>query len=396
MLERAAMTEYRQRSVLAAAYVGMLLVGVVPATLGAMLPSIIQRLGLDRTAAGSLLALLSLGILGGSLVFGPAVDRRGYKGMLAGPALLIALGLEGIAFAPSIAWLAGSAILVGFGGGVINGGANALVADISTGRRAAGLAYLGVFFGIGAFGVPLLLGLLRHRFGDAAVVAGIGALVALVPAYYVAIRFPPPKQPQGFPLRRAVGLLRDPVLVLLGTILFFESGMEMAVGGWTATYVNQVLALSPERALYLLSLYWLGMTGARGVLGWLLLRVSRVAVLLSSLGVAFAGALILIAARTTASAGAGALLAGAGFAAVFPVILAYVGDRHERMTGTAFGVVLVMALTGGTALPYITGLLGDLIGLRASLAIVPAGLVCVALLFGIARPRLRRPPPAGE
>jgi FHS family glucose/mannose:H+ symporter-like MFS transporter len=374
----------------------MLLFGIVLTTLGAILPSIIQRLGLDRTEAGSLLALMSLGILAGSLVFGPVVDRRGYKGMLAAAVVLIALGLEGIAFAPSITSLAVAVIIIGLGGGVINGGTNALVADISAEGRAAGLAYLGVYFGIGAFGVPLVLGLLRERFGDARVVAGIGVLVALVLAYYAAVRFPAPKQPQGFPLRQASGLLRDRVLVLLGVMLFFESGIEITVGGWTATYVTQEMTLPPERALYLLSLYWLGMTGARLLLGWLLTRVATVAVLLSSLGVAFAGALILIGARTTATAGAGALLAGAGFAAVFPVVLGYVADRHARLSGTAIGVVLSMALLGGTALPYVTGVLGDAIGLRASLAILPAGLVCVAGLFGMTLPSLRRPRDVGE
>ncbi len=388
------MTAYRQRLVFAAACVGMLLFGIVLTTLGAVLPSIIQRLGLLRAEAGSLLALMSLGILAGSLVFGPVVDRRGYKGMLAAAVVLVALGLEGIAFAPSVTLLAIAAILIGFGGGVINGSTNALVADISATGRAAGLAYLGVFFGIGAFGVPFVLGLLRERFGDAGVVAGIGVLVALVLPYYAAIRFPEPKQPQGVPLRQAAGLLRDPTLVLLGVILFFESGMEMTVGGWTATYVNQELVLSPERALYLLSLYWLGMTVARLALGWLLKRVSSVAVLLSSLGVAFAGALILIGAQTTASAGTGTLLAGAGFAAVFPVILGHVGDRYARLSGTAFSVAFVMALIGGTTAPYVTGVLGDTVGLRASLAIVPAGLLCVAVLFTIARPRLRTPPDA--
>lgn len=386
------MNAYRHRLVFAAACAGMLLFGIVLTALGAVLPSIIPRFGLDRTEAGSLLALMSLGILAGSVVFGPVVDRRGYKGMLAAAVVLIALGLEGIAFAPSIALLACSVVLIGFGGGVINGGTNALVADISAGGRSAGLSYLGVFFGIGAFGVPFVLGLLRERFGDDGVVAGIGALVALVLVLYAAIRFPEPKQPQGIPLRQAAGLLRDPVLVLLGLVLFFESGMEITVGGWTATYVNQELALSPERALYLLSLYWLGMTGARLVLGWLLGRVSAAAVLFSSLGVAFAGALVLIGARTALSAGTGTLLAGAGFAAVFPVILGYVGDRYERLSGTAFGVVLVMALIGGTILPYVTGVLGDAVGLRPSLAIVPASLICVALIFGIVRPRSRTPP----
>jgi fucose permease len=385
---------YRHRAVFAGAAVGMLLVGIVLTTLGAVLPSIIERLGLDRAEAGSLLSMLSLGVLAGSLVFGPIVDRRGYKGLLAAAVLLIALGLEGIAFAPSGAILAASAFTTGLGGGMVNGSTNALVADISVAGRAAGLSYLGVFFGIGAFGVPLLLGLLRDRFGDAGVVAGIGAVVALVPAYYAAIRFPDPKQPQGIPVRQAIGLLRDPALVLLGIILFFESGMELTVGGWTATYVSEELALPPARALYLLSLYWLGMTGARLAQGWLLTRVSSVTVLGASLAIALTGALILIGARGSAAAGTGTLLAGAGFAAVFPIILGYVADRYAHLSGTAFGVVFVMALTGGTALPYVTGVLGDTVGLRASLGIVPAGLVCVAVLFAVVRPRLRTAPGA--
>jgi fucose permease len=371
----------------------MLLVGIVMTTLGAVLPSIIERLGLDRTAAGSLLALMSLGILGGSLVFGPVVDRRGYQGMLIASVVLVAIGLEGIAFAPSVFLMSVAVVLIGFGGGLVNGACNALVADISPGGRAAGLSTLGVFFGIGALGVPLTLGLLRARFGDTGIIAAIGGLVALVPFYIAMLRFPEPKQPQGFPLRQAVGLLRDPALLLLGLILFLESGMEMTMGGWTATYADQELRLSPEWALTLLSLYWLGMTLARVALRWILKRMAPATVLFLSLGVAFVGAVILIWARSTGAAGAGTFLIGAGFAAVFPVILGFVGDRHERISGTAFGVAFVMALSGGTALPWVTGVLGDIVGLRPSLVIVPASLIGAAIMFGAAWPRLHRPPP---
>jgi fucose permease len=371
----------------------MLLVGIVMTTLGAVLPSIIERLGLDRTAAGSLLALMSLGILGGSLVFGPVVDRRGYQGMLIASVVLVAIGLEGIAFAPSVFLMSVAVVLIGFGGGLVNGACNALVADISPGGRAAGLSTLGVFFGIGALGVPLTLGLLRARFGDTGIIAAIGGLVALVPFYIAMLRFPEPKQPQGFPLRQAVGLLRDPALLLLGLILFLESGMEMTMGGWTATYADQELRLSPEWALTLLSLYWLGMTLARVALRWILKRTAPATVLFLSLGVAFVGAVILIWARSTGAAGAGTFLIGAGFAAVFPVILGFVGDRHERISGTAFGVAFVMALSGGTALPWVTGVLGDIVGLRPSLLIVPASLIGAAIMFGAAWPRLHRPPP---
>lgn len=382
------MTTYRPRLVFAAACLGMLLFGIVMTALGSVLPSVTERFALARTSAGSLFSLMSIGILLASVLFGPIVDRYGYRGMLALAVVLVLLGLEGIAFAPSPFLLAAAVLLIGFGGGIINGGTNALVADISAGARSAGLSLLGVFFGIGAFGLPFVLGLLLESLGYVRVVAALGVIPALVLAYTLVVRFPAPKQPQGFPLKDALRLTRDPVLLLLGLILFFESGMEITMGGWTAAYVNDVLALSAQRALYVLSLYWVGMTIARLLLGTVLSGISPRRVLLPSLGIAFVGALLLLAADTQLAAGAGVLLVGAGFAAVFPVVLGFVGDRYPLLSGTAFSLVLVMALTGGTLLPFATGVLGDRLGLRLSLLIVPAALLCAAATYLSVRSRL--------
>jgi MFS transporter, FHS family, glucose/mannose:H+ symporter len=386
------MSGYRHRLVFAAACMGMLIFGIVLTALGSVLPSIIERFGMGRANAGSLFTLMSGGILVGSLLFGPVVDRHGYKGLLMAGIALVMIGLQGIAFAPSVAVLAGAVLLIGLGGGVINGATNALVADISAGGRSAGLSLLGVFFGIGAFGVPFALGLMLERFGYTAVIAGIGALVALPLVFHAVVLFPAPKQPQGVPLRRLVRMASDPVLVLLGLVLFFQSGMEITVGGWTTTYFHDELAVAPDRALYFLSLYWLGMTGARLVLGWLLRRVPAARVLFTSMALAMVGALTLIGSATPALAGAGVFLTGAGFAAVFPIILGYVGDRYAEISGTAFSFVLVMALAGGSTLPYVTGVLGQAFGLRPSLLIVPAGLCAGALVFMIVGRRLTTAP----
>ena len=116
----------------------MLAFGIVLTTLGAVLPSVIERFGIDKAVAGSLFLLMTFGILLGSIVFGPIVDRNGYKGMLLLALALIVVGLEGIAFAPSMAWLRVAVALIGFGGGIINGGTNALVADMSAEGRTAG------------------------------------------------------------------------------------------------------------------------------------------------------------------------------------------------------------------------------------------------------------------
>lgn len=374
------------------ACLGMLAFGIVLTTLGAVLPSLVERFGIDKAGAGVLFVLMSFGILVGSVVFGPIVDLRGYKRVLVVAVALIALGLGGIAFSPSVAWLRAAIVLVGLGGGVINGAANALVADVSAGERSAGLSLLGVFFGVGAVGVPFALAILLGRFSYSALIAGVAALVLLPLVVAAVARFPAPKQAQGFPLVDAGRLIRDPVLLLMGLMLFLESGMEISVGAWTATYFQEELGLAGQRALVFLSLYWLGMMLARLALGWLLRRAPAANVLLGCLGVALAGALLLVGTRSVPAAGAGVFLLGCGFAATFPVVLGFVGDRYEQLSGTAFSVVIVMALTGGMLLPYATGALGGVYGLRGSFLIIPAALVLLAALLLVVSRRLATQP----
>jgi MFS transporter, FHS family, glucose/mannose:H+ symporter len=375
----------------ACACLGMLTFGIVLTTLGAVLPSIMTRFDIDKAAAGSLLLLMTFGILAASLIFGPLVDRYGYKGLLLTATALIALGLEGIAFASSMASLRASIIIIGFGGGVINGGTNALVADISSEERAANLNLLGVFFGIGAMGVPFALGALMNRYSQSSLVAAVGAFV-LVPFTVILVSgFPAPKQPQGFPIAAAGRIVRDRLLLLMGFMLFLESGLEITVGGWTSTFVTEELAVPARNALIILSLYWMGMMLARLALGYILRRRSAFGVLYVCLAIAFAGAVLLLTTHTVGVAALGVFMLGAGFAAMFPTVLGFVGDRYAALSGTAFSIAIAMALCGGMLLPYVAGFLGMRYGMRGSFGIVPAALVALAVLLGILMRRLRAP-----
>jgi FHS family glucose/mannose:H+ symporter-like MFS transporter len=106
------------------------------------------------------------------------------------------------------------------------------------------------------------------------------------------------------------------------------------------------------------------------------------------------GSALLLSAHGVFPAALGVFLLGTGFAATFPVVLSYVAERYAALSGTAFSVVLVMALTGGMVLPYVTGVLGGVRGLRTSFLIVPSALVLLALLLSIVvrwqRPAARR------
>src|SRR5687767_7529729 len=191
----------------------MLVVGIVLTTLGSVLPALVERFAISKAEAGSLFSLLSFGIMVGSLMFGPIVDRFAYKTLLLASLALIFVGLEGLGGAPSFAWLRPATLVVGLGTGAVNGAANSLVADISEGERGADLSLLGIFFGIGAVGVPLGMSVMLRYFDYGSLILGLGFLVAIPLALIAVTRFPAPKQSQGFPLRAGVRLLRDPVLL---------------------------------------------------------------------------------------------------------------------------------------------------------------------------------------
>jgi MFS transporter, FHS family, glucose/mannose:H+ symporter len=377
-----------RRALFACACLGMLTFGIVLTTLGAVLPTVIERFGIDKAQAGSLFLLMTMGILGGSLVFGPMVDRYGYKGMLLLATALIFFGLEGIAFASSLFLLRIAIVFIGFGGGIVNGGTNALVADISSEGKGANLNILGVFFGIGAVGVPFVLATMSGSFSNSTLISGVGALV-LIPFVLIALTpFPAPKQPQGFPIAAAGRLTRDPLLLLMGLMLFLESGMEITVGGWTSTFVNEELAVEPRTALVVLSLYWMGMMLARLTLGTYLRSVAPFRVLYVCLSTGLIGAVALLMTTSVTVAGVGVFMLGIGFAATFPVVLGFVGERYADLSGTAFSLAIAMALCGGMLLPWLAGILGASYGMRGSFVIVPAALLLLATLVGILSRRL--------
>ncbi len=348
----------RPNLVFAAACMGMLLFGVVFLSLGSVNNMLAERFHLDNNGIGTLTALLPLGILAGSLIFGPIVDRFGYKWMLVVCALLVLAGLEGMAFAGSEGWIRFFVFLVGFGGGVLNGATNALAADVSAGQRGARLSLLGVFFGIGALGMPGTLAFLSKSFSISAIVAGIGAGVLLPVIYFVAITFPPPKQPhRGFSMGAGLGLLREPVFLLAGLALAVQSGMEGMSNDWTTRYFKTVVLAGrkiDDQTEYKTLLGLMALTGAmvatRVVLGVLLKRVSSQHVLFGSIGITAAGALLLKFGSGYSPALAAALLIGCGLAACFPVVLGCVGDLYPDRSGTAFSMVFVVALLGNMSI----------------------------------------------
>jgi FHS family glucose/mannose:H+ symporter-like MFS transporter len=364
-----------------AACSGMFIFGIIMTTLGAILPSVMDEFQIDKINAGSLMSFLSIGILISSMIFGPIADRYGYKYLFIICTALILIGMEGIAYSPSFGWLRLFIFLIGFGGGVLNGGTNALVADISEGERSARLSILGIFFGIGAIGIPLLLGILLDLLSYETFMSGVGAIVLLIMLFYSLIKFPTPKQTEKVPLKQGLGLLGQVSLVVLSFILFFESGIEITVGSWATTFLREELNLESGTAVFYLSVYWFGLMLARLILGFVLKSVKPATALFTCLLIALTGSVLMLFSSDLVPAVLSLFLIGMGFAATFPVILGYIGDLYPKFSGTAFSIAFVIALTGGTILPFVTGLVANSFGLRTSFILIPVSIIIISIIF---------------
>ena len=375
--------ELQKKSVFAAACIGMLLFGVALISLGSILPAVISKYHINEMAAGTLASLLPFGILTGSFIFGPVVDRYGYKYLLIICAMLIILALEGIAFSNNYFSLKIFIFLIGFGGGIVNGTANALVNDISKEGRSANLSLLGVFFGIGALGMPALIGSFSKVIPENTIISLIGFLILIPVIYFFLIKFPKPKLTQRFPLKESIRMLKDPILVLMGFFLFFQGGVEGITNNWTTTYLYNFITEEKEEALFALSYFILGLTLTRLLLSYLLRKFSPYLIQFISICTAAAGALILMFSLTYGLTVFGLVLLGIGFAAGFPVLLGYVGELYKKLSGTAFSFVMVIALAGNMLINYIMGLTAHYFGIKyfSSLLLICLLIMIVILYF---------------
>jgi len=346
---------YKKNLVFAAACLGLFLFGIGLITLGSVATDLKTKFKLDEVLAGTLFSIMPVGILTGSLLFGPVCDRYGYKLILIFACLGMFAGFEGIAYASSLTSLKIFIFLFGASGGIINGATNAVVADISKDAKAASLSMLGVFFGIGALGMPFILGLLREKHSFEIILQFTGLLIAIVNVFYVFIKFPLSKQAQGFPLKQSKYLFKESLLILIGFFLFCQSSYEALINNWTTSYLTGYHSIEKGQALYALSFSVAGLTLMRLLTGSIFRSVAPVRMLIISFLLLIMGDLILRFSNEYYFLVAGLFTIGMGLAGGFPIMLGIVGDQYRERLATAFSFVLLFALIGNILLNYLMG-----------------------------------------
>lgn len=369
------------------AFVGILLFGVSMVMIGSVLPILKSRMGLTDIVAGGLFSILPFGLLIGSIYFGPVSDKYGYRLVLATASLFLAIGFAGIGHSLSL-WLLRVCILFfGIGGGVINGATSALISDLSNGdEKVANLNLLGVFFGLGAFCMPIVLSMLNenHYVRVINIVAIMCVLVALL---FLFISYPIVVEKDKISFKLIPQFFKNKVFLIICFFLFFQSAFEAIMNNWSVLYFTEHLKVDQKQALVALSFLVLGMTVMRILTGGVFRKLSPKSLLQMAFVFLSVGVLCLFSQHSWSYYLNifGLFLIGAGLSPGFPVMLGITGNMFKEISGTAFSFAMLVALTGNMIINYITGVLVNQFGVRSFLYVIIASIIIMITLYMLIR-----------
>jgi fucose permease len=375
-----------RRSVITAnTVVAFIVLGVGGAALGPALPWLAQHWAIRLDETGILYTMLFAASCLTVILSGILLDRIGRKPILITGLLFAALGLTGLAAAPSLEWGMVAAFTMGLGWGCLDVTLNVFVADLYPETRNAALNIMNLFFGLGSLLGPLTIGAaLTLAWTPSLVLISLSGAALLTALVYIALRFPlaPGAAGEAPPtLRSSLRVLREGYVLTLALMLFLYVGLEIGFGGWATSFGIQGAHLDAGVAALVPATYWIAFTLSRLGAGLISRYVPGTWLVLGGALLAAVGALaIAFSAAAPVVLFAGAAVLGLGFGPIFPTAFGLATARYPTVTGAVSSIAILGGSLGGTVLPNIQGHLlveggvSMAAGFLAALALAVAGL----------------------
>lgn len=371
----------RNRSAGAAILASFVVAGIVTTILGPILPLLIGRWSLTDERAGLFFTVQFATNMIGLASLSALLPRWGYKATLVPGYIAIALGLAGLNASTAAGGLAATA-LYGYGLGLVLASSNLWVAEVAESRRVAALSILNFTWGIGAGACPPLV-LIAARHGAASwflygVAAASLCAVLVLLAVHLGV---PPAQPaanDNSPSHARTGGAIS--VIALGALFYLYVGTENAVAGWAAALAKRMPA-GPSNLWTLAPMFfWAGLLAGRAFVPVNPLRRRERTLVVVGLLMGLAGSAVLLVAHTFWGVAVCSAVCGLGFAAVYPVLVAWMTKQFGERARRIGNILFALSALGGATMPWLVGFFSTREGdLRAGLLVPVAA--CVLMLL---------------
>ena len=316
-------------------YLVFISLGLPDSLFGVAWPVVHREFGLEESFASLYGIIIGVCTGGVSNIAGPLLRKFGTARVTFVSTLLTIIGLLAMSFAPNIVVMMIFAVILGYGGGVIDTGLNNYV---SLHYKAQHMNWLHCFWGVGVTISPMVMSLFLEGEGSGwrngyRVVALLQSLIA----FAVLVSLPkwkkteksqiaavqPDEQQAKFSLKEI--FTKKGVVTSILSVGFY-CAMEFMLGTWGATYAVNVYNFTPDDAAKWVSLYYGGIMLGRMLAGFIAIKVDDDTLIKCGVVVSILGVVMLFLPIGNASL-VGYLLIGTGFGPVFPCILHSIPSR---------------------------------------------------------------------
>ena len=361
---------------IALSFCGYFCLGLVLILLGANQAGFAQDLDLDLAQTGMLASAFATGMFVGMTGAGPLYDRLPHRPLFLATILLTAIAL--FAFGPSNSFREALLLFaaIGLGSGAYDTLFNAAIAERYRERSARPMALLHTGTAFGAILGPLLVAAIatHWHWTRSFHAMGVAHLALAVAALFV--RLPEPTRMAGA-LKTDAHVLFSKAIVPFVVVAFAYLGLETAMGVFAVPYATDGLSLDVIHGQTAISGMWFGLLAGR--LGTLMLRGNLDGRVLIGSGILCCAAIAIGAAVGSSQVAVLYFCVGFALGPVFPLTLALAGQRFPHAIGSVIGLAAGAGSTGCFVVPWLTGALGDRVGIVFALSWLSVWAVAIAL-----------------
>jgi MFS transporter, FHS family, glucose/mannose:H+ symporter len=340
-------------------HLSFVLIGVITTLLGPILPYFSHHWSLTDAQAGffftSQYFFSTLGVILTSLL----LPRFGFSRVCAAGFVAFVLGFLFLGLGP---WII-SVLMVGingFGYGLTNPSINLRATQLPSQNTAAAVTFLNFSWSVGAVLCPFLVaGLVprAHVRGFSLVVAGCAVL--LVAAHLslrnASVAMHPARATH--PLAEWLAHLRVSQATPLLWLFLLYVGVEVALGGWVASFEKRLPGMSTATLVIAPSVYYGALLFGRGVAPFALRHLTQLAISISGLLIATAGASVIAVSHSSHVLYLGSAIAGFGLAPQYPIFVTWLAAIFHKDATWIGALFFSFSGIGGGAVPWLVGII---------------------------------------
>ena len=359
--------ESQFRFLFATILANFILFGINLTIIGATLPKIIREFQWSYTKTGAVLSAGSVGYFVSTFFSGILMHRIGAKRVVLMGLTLQAVGLSLFASRSIVIFNLLLNFMIGLGGGGTEVVTNFSVIRMERSGQSRLMSLMHAAFSVGAIVGPFVVGTFIKAGLSWRMVFRLLAMITLLMAGTLSL-LPFSRLSRSSTKYRketkSFELLKQPLIILFFLILLLYVGTELGVSSWVAEYYVKNFGASASIGAFMVSVFWAGLlTGRLGVsfgyrgerqaeLSFVLASISTVALLFSVL------------VKGQYLAGVGFFFTGLGYSAIYPLVMALVGQYFKHSQSVAVGFVSTGGGVGSFAFPFLMSAIADRFDIR--------------------------------